>query len=311
MNEFEFIGRLANMEQHRCPLIQHGIGDDCAVFDISGQKFLITTDTLVEDVHFDANDSAELVGRKILAVSMSDIAAMGGKPMFAVVTSSMSGRRFQEKSEIIIKSIFQFAKESEIQIVGGDITGFTPDVDGMVFTLTLIGVMNAGFEPALRKTAQVGDLIVVTGNLGGSYASKKHLNFEPRIKEGIFLAEHGITSMIDISDGLSGDLGHILADSNVGAQIYEEKLPISEYADKNSKKTGKSAWVHALNDGEDFELLFTIAKEKAQVLESSWNFDVELSNIGEIMEKGFGYKIQLANGQLVDIKPESFDHFKH
>ena len=309
MNEFEFISKLTELEQHGCPLIQHGIGDDCAVFNVSGQKFLITTDTLVEDVHFNTDDSAEMVGRKILAVSMSDIAAMGGKPLFAVVTSSMSAQRFQDKSEIIIKSIFQYAKESEIQIVGGDITGFTPGVDGMVFTLTLIGKMNDGVAPVFRNTAQVGDLIYVTGKLGGSLTSKKHLSFTPRIKEGIFLAEHGITSMIDLSDGLSGDLGHILEQSNVGAMIYEDKLPISDAALKNSKITGKQPWLHALNDGEDFELLFTIPREKSDKLRSFWDFGVKISIVGEIMENSFGYKIQLADGQHVDIKTESFDHY--
>ena len=181
----------------------------------------------------------------------------------------------------------------------------------MVFTLTLIGVMNEGFMPVLRKTAEIGDLIVVTGSLGGSYTSKKHLNFTPRVNEGLFLVELGVNSMIDVSDGLSGDLGHILEYSNVGAQIFENKLPLSEFAVKNSKKTGKQAWVHALNDGEDFELLFTIAREKTQELEKSWDFEVDLSFIGEIKEQNFGYKIQLADGQQVDIQTDSYDHFKH
>ena len=311
MNEFEFIRKLADLEQHLCPLIQHDIGDDCAVFDISGQKFLITTDTLVENVHFDENDDAELVGRKILAVSMSDIAAMGGTPLFAVVASSMSAQRFQDKSEKIIKSIIQYAKDNEIQIVGGDVTGFMPNVEGMVFTLTLIGAMKEGVEPVLRKTAQVGDSIAVTGMLGGSYTSKKHLNFTPRVKEGKFLAELCASSMIDISDGLSGDLGHILEQSNVGAQIYEKKLPISEFAMKNSMITGKQPWFLAFNDGEDFELLFTIPQAKMQELLSLWDFEVKISFIGEIMEKSFGYKIQLADGQQVDIKAESYDHYNH
>jgi len=309
MNEFEFIRRIAGIEQHKCPFVEYGIGDDCAVFDAGGTKFLITTDTLVEEVHFDVDDDPALIGRKILAVSISDVAAMGGKPLFAVVTSSMSPDRFNEKSEKILRGIFNYAKKSEIQIIGGDTTGFKPGTDGMVFTLTLIGKMDDGVAPVMRNSAKIGDLIAVTGNLGGSLISKRHLNFTPRVPEGTFLAKFGVSSMLDVSDGLSGDLGHILEQSIVGAKIYEEKIPVSDAAIAHSRKTEQPVWVHALNDGEDFELLLTFPASKRDDLVDSWDFATELSIIGEIVEQSEGYKIQLANGQRIDVRAGSFDHF--
>ena len=115
--------------------------------------------------------------------------------------------------------------------------------------------------------------------------------------------------MLDVSDGLSGDLGHILEQSIVGAKIYEEKIPVSDAAIAHSRKTEQPVWVHALNDGEDFELLLTFPASKRDDLVDSWDFATELSIIGEIVEQSEGYKIQLANGQRIDVRAGSFDHF--
>ena len=318
MREFELIDWLRTLAEPADNLLA-GIGDDCAVFRIADEMLLATTDMLVEGVHYTKDDPPELVGRKLLTVSISDIAAMGGIPLFALVSTAFAGSKTDAYIKALAKSLFTTAKKFQIAIIGGDTTGFTPATDGAALSLTLLGKMQKNIKPVMRSTAEVGDIIAVTGTLGNSLQTGKHLNFEPRIKEGQFLAEFGVNSMIDISDGLSGDLNHVLAQSEKGALIYEDKIPASPSLLKTTSSqtrakqdsTKLSAAVYAaLNDGEDFELLFTFDANRREELAAKWQFATELSFIGEIKPAEFRFKIQLANKKIIPVKIDSWQHLQ-
>ena len=157
--------------------------------------------------------------------------------------------------------------------------------------------------------SKVDDAIMVTGALGGSIL-KKHFAFKPRLKEGQLLnKKFNINSMIDISDGLVADLNHILEESGVGAVLYEDEVPVSADAKKLVRKTGFSALHHALHDGEDYELLFTLSGKESKKLLASSSFPVRLSKIGHI-KRSNGISMQGSNGKLKKIKPVGYEHFK-
>ena len=216
-----------------------GSGDDCAVLAFDKTRYqLFTCDMIVEGVDFSAKDKPELVGRKALAVSISDIAACGGIPRHAVVSLGFPKQTKVAYIDKVTKGIFDLAKSYKINIVGGDISraqGFTIDISmlGLVEKKRLV----------LRRNAKSQDLILVSGPLGGSIRGK-HLTFTPRVKEARFLTGNfKVNSMIDISDGLLQDLSHILEDSACGAIIYESLIPLS----RDSKDIND-----ALTSGEDF-----------------------------------------------------------
>ena len=276
-----------------------GIGDDAAVFQTNrGMNQLLTIDTLVEDVDFiKTKATPQEIGWKALAVNLSDIAAMGGIPKFAVVSLILPPRTSVEFVKGFYEGIRKLAQKFNVSIVGGDLSR------GSVISssIALVGEV----DPKLviyRNQAKPGDFICVTGRLGGSILGK-HLNFIPRIKEGQFLARQGVSAMIDISDGLKQDLKHITDDSKVGGMLDERKIPVSKDALKLEKGNRKEALEHALSDGEDFELLFTISEDRLYPLEKAWKkrFKTELTQIGKIVERG--------NATLEMRKRLGFQHF--
>ena len=178
----------------------------------------------------------------------------------------------------------------------------------VVVNVTMYG-KNEGLKPITRSGAMVDDVIMITGALGGSILGK-HIMFKPRLKEGLLLnKKFSINSMIDISDGLAADLGHILEESGVGAVLYEDEVPISEDAKKLAHKTGLSTLHHALHDGEDYELLFTLSSKESKKLLASRSFPARLSKIGHI-NNSKGIKMQDTDGKLKKIKPIGYKHFK-
>ncbi len=227
--------------------VKKGIGDDTAVLPFSSSEdMLLTTDMSVEGTHFIKGTAPELIGRKALARNLSDIAAMGGLPTYAVVSLGLpkSFSTFDVKK--IYAGINKLAKEFKVSIVGGD----TVKSDKLVINIALMGKVAKG-KAILRSGAKVGDQIFVTGPLGGSLKSGRHLTFTPRVREAqSIVKKFRPTAMIDISDGLAGDLVHILKESKVGAIIDEKRIPLNQGA---NLKAG-------LCDGEDFELLFTLPK---------------------------------------------------
>ena len=230
-----------------------GIGDDTAVLSYSKNEYqLLTTDMLAEGTHFTRRMPPELIGHKVLACSISDIAAMGGWPTFAVVSIGIPKDLPVRFIKEVYKGIQRTARDFNISIVGGD----TIKSDKIVVNVALLGLVEKK-NLITRDGAKAEDWIFVTGALGGSFNSGRHLSFTPRLAQGRFLVENFKPSaMMDISDGLSGDLNHILKASRVGARLDLTSIP---------RRKGVSL-SQALNDGEDFELLFTLPAKKASLL---------------------------------------------
>ena len=266
--------RVANHER-----LTLGIGDDTAVLRFpEPADCLITVDMLMEGVHFTLADaSPERIGRKALAVNLSDIAAMAGRPLAAVVAVALPRRGGWELGQRLHAGLQKLADEFGVALAGGD----TNTWDGpLVISVTVLGEAT-GRGAVRRGGAQVGDWVFVTGSLGGSL-SGKHLDFTPRVAEALAL-QPAVTlrSMIDISDGLIADLGHILEESHVGAVLDSAAIPISPAA--ASLRDSRSPLDHALSDGEDFELLFTVPPSDGQRLIAAPPFATPLTRIGEIV----------------------------
>jgi thiamine-monophosphate kinase len=285
MNEFELIARLTkNLPTNKNVLV--GSGDDCAVLDfgLAEKLILFKTDAIVEGVHFTKEIAPEKIGRKALARCLSDIAAMAGTPTAALVTIGLPENFEVGLVEKIYDGINSCAEKFGVAIVGGETT---KNSGGIFISIALLGTVARG-KQILRRSAKIGDAIFVTSELGGSLA-EKHLEFEPRIAEANWLAEKfSIHALIDLSDGLAGDLRHILNASKIGAEILKSAIPISREAKLAAKKSSsaKPAFVAALTDGEDFELLFTIASKDAVKLLDAWKKKfpkLKLSCIGKIV----------------------------
>lgn len=297
-----------------------GIGDDAAVIKMPKEDLcILTTDMLLEGTHFLLNGgrgirlrrtsaptaSIEDIGRKAIACNISDVAAMGCRATLALVAISFPAFTRMAFARRLFKSMRDTALEYGVYIIGGDtISGKGP----LCICITLLGRAE-GLRPVTRSGAKPGDAILVTGSLGGSILGR-HLSFQPRIKEALYLNKnYHLHSMIDISDGLSLDLGHILEESNVGAVLYEENIPISGDARRLSKKTGLSPLHHALTDGEDYELLFTLGPREAESLGGLKRnlLGVPISLIGHI-RKEKGLFLQSRDGKLKRIKPQGYEH---
>jgi thiamine-monophosphate kinase len=297
VNEFELIARLTKTLPVNQTVVT-GAGDDCAVLDfgLPDKLFLFKTDAVVEGIHFEKAAPREKIGRKALARCLSDIAAMAGTPVAAVVTIGLPEPFEPEAVEKIYGGMSRFAKRHGVAIVGGETT-VNP---GCLFiSVALLGTVGRG-KQILRSTAKAGDAIFVTGELGGSSAGK-HLDFEPRLAEARWLAELvPIHAMIDLSDGLAGDLRHILEASGVGAELLKTAIPISRAAKVSAREDPftKTALTAALTNGEDFELLFTVAAGDAVKLPDAWKKQfpkLRLSCIGKI-NPGTGVTIRDKDG---------------
>jgi len=281
MNEFELIARLTKaLPTNQNVLV--GPGDDCAVLDLGAPDKLILfkTDAVVEGVHFTKDTPPEKIGCKALARCLSDIAAMAGTPTAALVTLGLPEKFEPEFVGGIYDGLNALAKQHNVAIVGGE----TTTNPGRIFiSIALLGTVARG-KQVLRSGAKTGDAIFVTGELGGSLAGR-HLEFEPRLAEARWLAEHfSIHAMIDLSDGLAGDLRHILKASGVGAELLKDAIPISRAAKSRARE--KPPFAAALTDGEDFELLFTVASGEAVKLLDAWKKKfpkLKLSCIGKIV----------------------------
>ena len=315
MNEFELIQTLMPLlPDNRHTIV--GAGDDCAVIDLGvpGQWTLFKTDAVVQGVHFTAETLPEKVGRKALGRCLSDVAAMGGKPISAVVTIGLPRSYDSSWVTRVYMGMRELAQRFDTAIVGGETTTHP---GGVFLSVAVLGAVNPGKCP-LRSGAKPGDGIFITGELGGSILGK-HLDFDPRIPEAAWLVEHfDIHCMMDISDGLAGDLPHILRASGCGAELLASAIPISQDARAQSVKpvseggSGKrpDPLSSALSDGEDFELLFTVASRDAVPLMDQWKAafpNLRLTCIGKITEKT-GLRLRTKDN-VTEIHIHGYQHF--
>jgi len=298
------------------------IGDDAAVIKPSKGKLLIfTTDTLMEKVHFDLRYfTFEQVGWKAMVANLSDIAAMGGLPKFALVTIGLPKSILVENVISIYDGITAIAKRYKCKVVGGD-TFFSPK--GILVSIALLGEIEKKFL-VKRSGAKKDDLICLTGDLGEAQAGlellrksprkkssfiRKHLNPLPRIDEARTLVKNlKINSMIDISDGLSSELFHLTEESNLGAIIYEERIPISSKCKKAGDLLKKPPLLWALSSGEEYELLFTINKRELPNLEKVKK-RIKVSLIGEMVKRKEGMVLQEKSGKKRKLRKTGFRHF--
>ena len=284
------------------PRVGIGIGDDAALLRFpAAADCLLAVDTLMEGTHFTSETPPRLVGRKALAVNLSDIAAMAGRPLAALVSVALSRRHGPEAARELAAGVQELADEFGVAVAGGD----TNIWDGpLVVSLTVIGEAT-GRSAVRRSGARVGDWIVVTGEFGGSLQGR-HLSFRPRVEEALRLHElAALHAMIDVSDGLVADLYHILDESGVGAVLEADAIPISEVA--GALNDGRSPLEHALEDGEDFELLFTVRPEEGRQLPDALGPATPLTKIGEIVA-GSGAVLLGASGHRRSLQRSGWEH---
>ncbi len=343
LNERSLIDRIRRAATGRERRAGLGIGDDCAVLPLPrGHEALVTTDFSLENVHFRREwHPPDSVGHRCLARGLSDIAAMGGIPRAAFLSLALPPKLPQSWVDKFIAGLLKLAGES-VPLAGGD-TAQSPD--GILADIVVLGSVPAG-KAILRSGARAGDFLYVTGTLGSAVAAlnqlrdgkklrprshPKHFYPEPRVAVGQFLREKKLASaMIDISDGLSTDLGHICEESGVGAVLYAEALPTASAGSQDhrlvsghgfSRSVGRPRITRALapegnprerqmlslalHGGDEYELLFTAAPNRRIPRQIA---GVPITRIGEILS-GEGMRLATADGKTQPLKPAGWEHF--
>jgi thiamine-monophosphate kinase len=334
IGEFGLIDRLKEYLPAKSDKIIKSIGDDAAVIKNSDDSVqLISTDLLMEGIHFDlAYSPLKHLGYKAIAVNVSDIAAMYGTPSHVVVGLALSNRFSVEAIEELYAGMKLACDTYSVDLVGGDTTSSR---SGLGISVTVVGV-SAADEVVYRSGAQVNDLICVTGDLGAAFMGLQVLEREKQVylanpdmqpelldKEYIIecqlkpearidvvksLKSMGLkpTSMIDISDGLASELMHICKESNVGAYIYEEKLPMDQMAFNTAREFDMNPLTVMLNGGEDYELLFTIPQSDYEKVRNH----PDISVIGYIKPADEGLHVYTKGDNLVPVTAQGWNHFK-
>jgi thiamine-monophosphate kinase len=309
-DEFELISRLSAKLPTGDSVVV-GAGDDCAVIDagVPDQWQLHKTDAVVEGVHFTPDADPQQVGHKALGRALSDIAAMAGTPRWATVTLGLPDGFEAKRIESVYDGMAALAKRHAVSLVGGETVA---NRERLFIGVSLVGEV-AREKCILRTGASVGDGVWVTGELGGSIAGH-HLSFKPRLAEARWLAEyHQPSAMIDLSDGLAGDLDHLLHATGAGAELLESALPIRREARLRAKESeaAKPPMLAALTDGEDYELCFTLGQGRAVKLLDQFKQqfpNTPLCCIGKLVVKP-GLKIRQKTG-LMEIATRGHVHFQ-
>ena len=298
------------------------IGDDAAAWDGPASATVLTTDTLVEDVHFslDRTSWAEL-GWKAIAVNLSDIAAMGCSPLYSVVALGLRGELSVEGVVEMYRGMSEACGRFGGGIVGGDVVRSPL----LFISVTMIGTAGSKGQPLLtRSAAKPGDKVAVTGSLGCSagglrmQAQGPHLDAEayahlqeahnrplPLVFEGKLLARHGVAAAIDVSDGLLDDLGKLCVASDVGAVIHSDRVPVDEFL----RRAYPEDWLSlALSGGEDYQILFAAPAGVVEQVEAA--LEVPVSVIGDIVGEPRGVSVLDEAGRVVEVEREGWDHFR-
>jgi thiamine-monophosphate kinase len=308
-----------------------GIGDDCAAlkFD-AGSLLLTTTDILIEKVHFHLDHTTpEHLAVKSLAVNLSDIASMGGTPLYALVSLGIPSTLSVEFVEDFYKGLGEYSRKYQVSIVGGDTSSSR---SGLIINIVLLGAQKKDLM-VTRSGAEAGDQLFVTGTLGDSslglkvfdlkqdeikpgfrehadYVIGRHSFPSPRIEQGKFLAENKLaSSMIDLSDGVASDIRRLCEQSRVGAKVFSESIPLSKEMKELAQFLRKDPLEFALYGGEDYELMFTVKKENLQRFETlKKNLNLPVSCIGEIVNEAEGIN-QVRDKNLFPMERTGFEHF--
>ncbi len=320
LGEFGLIARIAGRVRPGAG-VETGIGDDAAVTIPPTGYLLSTSDMLVEGVHFDLSlTDPHTLGRKSLSVNLSDIAAMGGEPRYFLLSMAIPTTISVEFLDDFISGMLDRADEFGVSLIGGDTCS---SKSGLIISVTVLGQQLP--ERIIRRSgAAEGDMVFVTGTVGDSAlgldmlkrgeregpATEKHLDPRPRVHEGIELAKAGIpTAMIDISDGLLADLGHVLRCSGVGARLELNKIPLSSFFLEKCSPLSDESLSLALAGGEDYELLFTApGSRKVEVLKIFERLGTPVTAVGAIAAGG-GLSIITGDGAEYVISKRGFNHF--
>jgi thiamine-monophosphate kinase len=325
LGEFKLIDKLTENFEIKNSSTHKGIGDDGAVLSFTKKKVVVSTDLLVEGVHFNlAYTPLKHLGYKAVMVNLSDINAMNAIGTQITVSIAVSNRFTLESLEELYSGIRLATKAYNVDLVGGDTTS---SKSGLTISVTAIGEVDEK-DIVYRNGAKQNDLLVVTGDLGSAYMGLKVLerenevfkvnpNNQPELDQYTYLVERQLkpesrrdiikllkdlevkpTSMIDISDGLSSEIIHICNQSNVGCNLYEEKIPIDPQLISTCEEFNIDSTTIALNGGEDYELLFTVSQKDFPKIKASPNFTV----IGHITEKSLGKNLVLRNDSVINLK---------
>jgi len=333
LGEFGLIHRLTSDIKLVNPGTIRGIGDDAAVIDSFGKKILVSTDLLTEGVHFDLSYTPmRHLGYKAAIVNFSDIAAMNGKPKQLTVGLALSAKFTVEACDEFYEGLKMACRNYAVDIVGGDTTS---SASGMFISITVIGEAK-GEDIVMRNTAQEGDLVCVSGDLGGAYMGllllerekkvflanphaqpdlqgndyiiARQLKPEARLDVVNLFADYHIkpTAMIDISDGLASEILHICNDSSKGCRLYEDKIPVDPATAIAAREFDMSPSVAALHGGEDYELLFTVKQSDYDKIKDLPGISI----IGHITDHTSGVGIVATDGALHPITAQGWDSFK-
>jgi len=332
LGEFGLIEHLTKNAEIQNASTILGVGDDAAVIDHFGKQTVVTTDLLLEGIHFDLMYTPlKHLGYKAVVVNLSDIYAMNASPTQITLSIGISNRFSVEALNEFYEGVYFACEKYGVDLIGGDTSS---SLKGFVISVTAIGEV-APDQFVKRSTARKGDLICVSGDVGGAYLGltlmereKKIYQENPNIQPDLedesyivgkllkpearkdiieFFASNQIvpTSMMDVSDGISSEVLHICKQSNLGARVYEEKLPIADASRKAAFKFGLDPTVCALNGGEDYELIFTIAQEDHDKIV----LNEEISVIGYITDLEEGVKLLTKGGNQYDLKAQGWNAF--
>ena len=332
LGEFGLIKHLTKNIQLNHPSTVKGVGDDAAVLNYADKKVLVSTDLLLEGIHFDlAYTPLKHLGYKAIQVNLSDICAMNATPTQVTVSIGMSSKYTLEAIEDLYEGFYLACEKYNVDIIGGDTSS---SKQGLVISISVLGVADEN-DIVYRNGAQEGDLVCVSGDLGGAYIGLQLLEREKRIflenpqiqpdLEGKdYIVERQLkpdarqdivallrdvkvtpTAMIDVSDGLASELLHICKESNKGCQLYEEKIPIDPMTYETAREFGLDPTVCALSGGEDYELLFTVKQADYDKIKN----DVDVTIIGYITEPAAGCNLISKSGAVHELKAQGWNAF--
>lgn len=333
LGEFGLIDHITKKVKIRNSSTKIGIGDDAAVLNHSAQDIVVTTDLLVEGVHFDmVFTPLKHLGYKAVVVNLSDVYAMNAQPRQITVSLAISSKYSVDAIEEIYEGVILASEHYGVDVVGGDTTS---SLSGLMISVTAIGEVDKD-KAVLRSGAKENDLIVLSGDVGGAYIGltilqqekevwkvnpnsqpdftgkdyvlERQLKPEARKDIVILLNKMGVvpTSMIDVSDGVSSEIMHICKSSNVGCNIYEEKIPIDPTTYQGARDFDLDPTMCALNGGEDYELLFTVSQSDFDKIKGNPNLTV----IGHIATKETGMNLISSGGSVIPLKAQGWDGLK-